>query len=129
MKWFSVVFFLFIGFVIISANLKLSWVKYFASIPYSDKIGHFCLVGGFAFFANIFAQLRTIKLFNRNFLLGSIFVLVFMTFEEFSQIFIEARTFDLIDLLCNYLGIFTIGYLAKFVPMTLITQKKSSLSV
>ncbi len=37
--------------------------------------------------------------------LGSIIVLTFATFEEFSQYFIPSRTFDFWDLLADFIGV------------------------
>ena len=84
-------------------------------IPYGDKIGHFCLMGGFAFLLNLVLDARTIKFWKFEFLPGSLIVLTIVTLEEFSQIFSRGRTFDLGDLFFDYLGIFLFSELAKFI--------------
>ncbi len=113
MKWLSVAFFVFVGFVLFSATFQLDWFRLFLYyVPHGDKFGHFVLVGGLAFCANVLLKLKTVQFFNHNFLLGSLLVFIFMTFEEFSQMFIATRNFDLLDLFFNYFGILTIGYLA-----------------
>ena len=90
-------------------------LNFVGNIPYGDKLGHFCLMGGFAFLLNLVLDARTIKFWKFNFLLGSLIVLTIVTLEEFSQIFIRGRTFDLGDLFFDYLGIFVFGELARFI--------------
>lgn len=125
MKWLSVAFFAFVGFVLFSATFGLTWFKLFLYyVPHGDKFGHFVLVGGLAFCANVLLKLKTTRLFNHDFLLGSLLVFIFMTFEEFSQIFIPTRNFDLLDLFCNYFGILTIGYLAYLTDVKRQTIKE-----
>ena len=110
-------FLLFIGFVILSANFGwdfffFGWVKY---LPLGDKMAHFILVGGVSFFVNLLLDVKKIKLGKWEILLGSFAVFTFITFEEFSQLFLTRRNFDLIDLSANYLGIFFFGQLALLI--------------
>jgi len=88
-----------------------------AKIPYSDKVMHFFLIGGFAFFMNLLLRNRKVSTGKWAILLGSTFVFVLMTIEEFSQMFVSTRSFDLLDLACNYAGIFLIGGLSKKVKV------------
>ena len=85
------------------------------NIPYGDKLGHFILMGILAFFVNILFNGEKIKIFGELFLKGSVIVLIIVTLEEFSQIFIANRSFDLIDLTFDYLGILVFGQLAKYL--------------
>ena len=110
-------FLFFIGFVILSANFGwdfffFAWVKY---LPLGDKMAHFLLVGGVSFFVNLLLDVKKIKLGKREVLLGSIAVFTFITLEEFSQLFLIRRNFDLIDLSANYLGILLFGQLALLI--------------
>lgn len=110
-------FLLFIGFVILSANFGweaffFDWVKY---LPLGDKMAHFLLVGGVAFFVNLLLEVKKIKLAGKEILLGSFVVFVFITLEEFSQLFLIRRNFDLIDMSANYLGILLFGQLALWI--------------
>ena len=116
-KILAVLFFIFVCYVIIGANLKwkLSVFKWVSYLPLKDKAGHFLILGVFSFFANLFFEAKKIKIFDFKFLKGSFWVFVFITLEEFSQIFIANRSFDLIDLGANYLGIFVFGYLAELL--------------
>jgi polysaccharide biosynthesis protein VpsQ len=52
---------------------------------------------------------RMVKIGRLKILLGCTIVAVAMTVEECSQIWFPARTFDLIDLSANYLGITLAG--------------------
>jgi polysaccharide biosynthesis protein VpsQ len=82
------------------------------SIPYGDKLGHFILMGFLSFFVNLSLNCQKIKVFQLSVLKGSVIVLLIVTFEEFSQIFIDNRSYDLLDLTFDYLGIWVFGQLA-----------------
>ena len=116
-KILLVVYFFVLAFIIFVADRKGTryLLDFVGNIPYGDKIGHFCLMGGFAFLLNLVLDARTIKFWKLAFLSGSLIVVVIVTLEEFSQIFIRGRTFDLGDLFFDYLGIFLFGELAKFI--------------
>lgn len=92
---------------------SLSVLRWIHSVPGADKICHFLLIGGLAFLANYSLRCRTFKIGTKSFLLASVIVAILVTLEEVSQLFIPSRTFDLLDLLFDYLGIWTFGKLAK----------------
>ena len=73
--------------------------RFIYSVPYGDKIGHFCLMGIFSFLLNLALEAKAIKVGKINFLLGSLIVLFVVVVEEFSQLWVRGRTFDLGDLL------------------------------
>lgn len=85
------------------------WVAHY---PWADKAGHFVLVGALAFFANAALKGGQVKLGTFTFLKGSLFVLVPTVLEEFSQLFFRSRTFDLLDLVADGLGILVGGWFA-----------------
>ena len=85
------------------------------NIPHGDKLGHFCLMGGFSFLLNLVLNAKTIRLLKINVLLGGLIVLLVVTIEEFSQIFVSGRSFYWSDLVFDYLGIFIFGKLAEFI--------------
>ena len=89
--------------------------KAIRNFPYGDKIGHFLLMGFFSFLLNLALSGRTVSAWKFRYLLGSLIVLTVVTAEEFSQIFIRGRTFDLGDLAADFLGIFLFGELARFI--------------
>jgi polysaccharide biosynthesis protein VpsQ len=96
------------------------------SIPFGDKIGHFVLIGLLAFVVNVLFACKTIKLYRFRFLLGGLIVVLLVTLEEFSQLFIKVRTFDLGDLIADYLGILLFSYLAKYLRQKLSVRFKES---
>jgi len=75
------------------------------NIPFGDKIGHFLLFGLLALLLNIALRFRLIRLSSRNFHLGSVLVFAFAVCEEFSQLAIDNRTFDFLDMLFDLLGV------------------------
>ena len=72
-------------------------------------------MGVLSFLVNLTLSARSFQIWKFRYLLGSLIVLVIVTLEEFSQIFIRGRAFDLTDLIADYLGIFLFGELAGFV--------------
>lgn len=84
-------------------------------LPYGDKIGHFLLMGMFSFIVNLILKARTIRVWKLKYLLGSLIVLAIVTAEEFSQIFICGRSFDLTDLAADFSGIIVFGEIARLV--------------
>ncbi len=112
LKLVSVTFFVFILWIIYLANTGQSSVffKFVASIPYGDKVGHFCIFGSLTLAANFllkcksltftFASKKELKLY-----VGSILVFIFALTEELSQFFLANRTLDMFDLLADIIGI------------------------
>ncbi len=118
----SVAFLGFIVWIIYLANTGQSSVFFnlVASIPYGDKLGHFCLFGlltlGFNFvfklksFNLVFFNLASLKVY-----VGSSVVLLFAVLEELSQYFIPNRTLDATDLLADVVGILLFNLITKFI--------------
>lgn len=106
-KIFTYLFIALVIFIILSATFKWSnpIMPYVNAVKYGDKIAHLVLIGTLAYCINYLMQFKRIKLFNRDILKGSVFIFILITLEEFSQIWISTRTFDLIDLSANYVGI------------------------
>ncbi len=92
-----------------------NYYAFVGEIPFGDKIGHFLLMGVFSFLLNPALNAKTFQFFRFNCLLGSLMVFGLVTIEEFSQIFISGRTFDLKDLFFDYAGIYIFGELARFI--------------
>lgn len=86
------------------------WV---GAIPGGDKLGHFFIIGGFAFTLNHALHCRTVAVGGNPVLLGSLIVLVLAAAEETSQLFIPGRNFNLSDLAADALGIWILGGLAR----------------
>ena len=84
-------------------------------MPYGDKLGHLILMGLFSFLLNMALGCRTWRVRQFELLRGSLIVALVVTLEEFSQLFFRTRTFDAVDLVFDYLGIFSFGLLAYFL--------------
>jgi polysaccharide biosynthesis protein VpsQ len=100
------------GIIFVADTKSTRYVLSFVgSIPFGDKLGHFFLIGIFAFLLNLSLSCRKVW----RVLLGSLIVFVIVTVEEFSQIFIRGRSFDLTDLIADLLGILIFGKVAEIV--------------
>lgn len=78
-------------------------------IPGGDKLGHFLLMGLFSFLLNVSLCCRTVRVFAGRVLLGGVVACLAVTLEELSQIFVRYRSFDPVDLLFDYAGIWAFG--------------------
>ena len=94
----------------IETRFVFEWIR---AVPGGDKIGHFLIMGGFACTLNYALRCREVSLAGKPALLGSLIVLLLAASEEFSQLFIPGRTFDLLDLGADALGIWLLGRLAR----------------
>jgi hypothetical protein len=113
----SVTFLGFIAWIIYLANTAQNsmFFEFVGSIPYGDKLGHFCLFGFLTLGANFAFKLKSYKLLSLNVYLGSIAVFIFVLLEELSQYFIPSRTLDATDLLADIVGIITFSLITKFM--------------
>lgn len=112
-KWWTLGYLVFVIAIIAIADqgnyaFVFNWLH---SIPYGDKFGHFFLIGLLSLLINLSLGCARFELWGINFFKGSIIVLVIITLEEFSQVFIPSRSFDLGDLAANTLGILCFSYL------------------
>jgi VanZ family protein len=88
-----------------------SLINLITAVPGGDKCGHAIFIGTLAFLLNYALKGRMIKIGSLKILLGCVIIAVAMTMEEFSQIWIPSRSFDLLDLAANYFGIAIAGLL------------------
>lgn len=110
-RWLpSILAFAFVAWIIYLANAGHA-VEFFAAVRRAggDKLGHFLLIGGLAYFVNMSLACRR----WRGWLLGSLIVAVLATLEEFSQVWIENRHCDALDLAADLAGIWVAGLLAR----------------
>lgn len=122
----AVYIFILVGIVFIADRKSTAYVLSFVgSIPYGDKLGHFFLMGIFSFLVNLVLQARTVGFGKIHYLLGSLIVFIIVALEEFSQLFIRGRSFDLTDLLADTLGILFLGELARLVSNKFFRNDKS----
>jgi len=101
------------------SGMMPSFIQNLYAFPAGDKAGHFILMGTLALLLNLCLSKRTISIFSRPWLLGSMIVLGVVTLEEITQIFFLTRSFDIVDLCFDYLGIFLLGSL----PLILIKNR------
>lgn len=113
LKFIGAIYILFLAGVICLADLKGTQylLAFVGNFPYGDKIGHFMLMGIFSLLLNLVLGCRKFH----KIMLGSLTVLLLVTAEECSQIFIEGRTFDFSDLIFDYAGIFIFGEIALLI--------------
>ena len=113
----SVAFLGFIAWIIYLANTAQNSVffEFVASIPYGDKLGHFCLFGLLSLGANFAFKLKSVTLVSVEIYLGSALVFLFVLIEELSQYFIPNRTMDVTDLLADIFGIIVFGLATKLL--------------
>ena len=101
----------FIIWIVLCANFDwpnpiLQSVK---KIMFYDKIGHILLLGLLTFMVNWMFNWKTLPILKKKWLGASVIIFIIATIDEFSQLFINTRSFDLIDLMFNYLGIVIIS--------------------
>lgn len=103
----ALIFFLFICWIIYTADQGQvhPYLKQIRDFPYGDKIAHFTLYGLLALMVNLAINNKRIKVLNYQPLLGSFLIAVFAIVEEFTQIAFVTRNFELMDMLCDILGI------------------------
>lgn len=109
------VFFAFIIWIIYLADTGSSSVFFYfvRSFPYGDKLGHSCLFGALTLFAILATRFRTLPVGSLSIYYGAAMVVLFVLCEEVSQAFISTRTFDLLDLLADILGILVAVWAAQ----------------
>ncbi len=121
----AVSFFSFLLWIIYLANTGRSSVFFdlVKALPYGDKIGHFVLFGTLTLLASLALKAKHFFIANKVRLYwGAIAVFAFALGEEISQAFVATRTFDLIDLSADVLGICAASWL---VSKLVLWHKKS----
>ena len=106
-------FFIFITFIIYladTANHNFAF-NLIGHIPYGDKLMHALLYGVMALFLNFGLKYKSYKWLGFNLQLGAVIVLVFATIEEISQYWLPSRTFDLVDLLADFVGVILFSFI------------------
>jgi len=83
-----------------------------ACMPAGDKVGHVFLFGMLTLLANVAAKGARIPWGGVTVLKGSLFVLVPVVLEEFSQLAFRSRSFEILDLLADGVAVLLGGWLA-----------------
>ena len=92
--------------LVMLANFRAlpAWAMWIYRQPNGDLLAHFGLAAGLTFLAESAAGSRTRSLGPMRVPLGASLALAALALEEFSQAFIPARVFSLIDLGATTLG-------------------------
>lgn len=101
------IFFMLISYIIILADTENYNFAFHlvGHIPYGDKIAHTVLYGMMALLLNYGLHFKHIKCFGISLQIGAIYVLLFAGLEELTQYYIPSRTFDIGDLLADFIGV------------------------
>lgn len=101
-------------------------IQFMMQMPHADKLAHFLLLGTLSFFVNLSLECRQITIKGKEVMLGSLLIATVITVEEFSQIFIPHRNFEILDMVSNYAGIFLFS---KFAILFYVRQSRKAVSV
>ena len=115
MKYISILFFIFIISIIVladSGNIP-PFIRSIYDFPNGDKLGHFILYGFLTFFITR-TSLSSLPSKSRSWvtLTAGLILALGIALEEYSQRYFSSRTFDLVDLLASFLGVFVGGWIA-----------------
>lgn len=110
-----ILFCVFLGLVIYTEDVGngaryWGWVS---KVPMGDKFCHCVLMFTFSVLANLALRCREIRLGGQTVLLGAVLVTIVVATEEFSQLWIPGRDFDLLDLAADLVGIACGAFLAR----------------
>jgi VanZ family protein len=121
----AILFSLFICWIIFLADTgqKIFASTYVRHLPFGDKAGHFLLYGILAFLVNLALNNRKVNILSQRVLLGASLVLAFAVLEEFTQIYLSTRDFEVWDILCDLGGVICFSWLSIKV---LVWQNKLS---
>ncbi len=114
-----------IATVIVMANLG-RLPSELGNIPHGDKAGHLILMGGLAFLIEMSLGARRVRWGAWAFPIGSVGVMAACLIEECSQVFLPTRTFDLMDLAFDLLGIGLGAWLAASLCRRIPTSTSTS---
>jgi VanZ family protein len=90
---------------IVLADLGLLPVSWLRIVPDYDRLGHIVIYGIFYSVLSGFLDHRKITISVFRISLAGLITGSVILMEEFSQLFINTRTFDLVDIYCGFLGL------------------------
>jgi len=115
MKWLAILFALLIILIIVLADMGSlpHYLGFLNKILYGDKAGHFILYGILTLLIDL-TLFRSLPSRSPGLVAVSsgLILALLIGLEEFSQQYSSNRTFDLIDLLASYLGVFFFSWVA-----------------
>ncbi|MBL9131954.1 MAG: VanZ family protein [Verrucomicrobiaceae bacterium] len=114
-RWLPFAFALpFIASIVYVADTRAfpGFFRWVASVPHLDKAGHFTLMGGLAWTANLALHHHRLHFGPLRVLTGSLIIVIAVSIEEYSQRWFPARTCDWKDLAADALGIVCASFLS-----------------
>lgn len=116
MRWLpAVAFFSFLIWVIVAADSGRQnyFLQLAGSLPYGDKIGHVLLFAALALLLNFATKARQLAFGSARLYVGVVLTLGFALLEEGSQLLFPSRSFELLDILADLLGVTLATLLTK----------------
>lgn len=103
----AVGFALFIAATVYAANVGAAHpgITLVRAIPFGDKVGHFALWGMLTAVVNLAIPRPLVSVAGRFVPIGTAVLVLVVIVEELSQLWLDNRTFDPMDLLANLFGI------------------------
>lgn len=98
-----------------SGSVTPELLRIIRSVPGGDKTVHFFLAGTMALLLNLSWRASHWRIGPLPIQRGSMVVALVSTLEEFSQLSVRVRSFDLEDLAYDYLGIVALGQLGVWL--------------
>ncbi len=111
-KSWIVIFWLYVLILVIISACAY-WQLLPASLTANDKLGHFILLGTAGFFSHQALNHRMLKTALFPLPLGPVLVSLVSAIDEFLQIGSTVRSFDLVDLSANLIGIWLFYAIAE----------------
>ncbi len=110
-------FFLVIFSIGLQMPIGMSIKNIMGNMPLGDKGMHFCILGTLTFLLNGSLKQKRLNINGFQVLVGSWLITFGITLEECSQAFIPSRNFELLDMVCNYAGIYAGSWAGLFLPL------------
>ncbi|MFU8892638.1 MAG: VanZ family protein [Luteolibacter sp.] len=104
----SYILFLIAIVILINQSENGHWWTFIHTTPYADKLGHLGLTATLGFLCNLAFTKKPLSLRPTRI---TLILLLIVSLEEISQVFIPTRNFDLLDMLANSIGL-ALGQLA-----------------
>ena len=93
-------------------------VKYcISSVPFGDKAIHFGLMVTLSYLLFHAMNQRRLNILGHELLFSSLLLAICITLEECSQLFIPSRNFEIMDMVCNYAGIYLGSLFARLLTL------------
>ncbi|GEM_PF-2857294 len=97
-------------------------IKYgISALPFGDKAIHFGLMMTLSYLFYHALNQRRVNILGHELLFSSLLLTICITLEECSQLFISSRNFEMMDLVCNYAGIYFGTLLPKLINLKHMT--------